>query len=213
LVVVLFVAGICGYATASLVRSPDLASLAREKRRPAALPSVAPSAAAVKALPGKFEQFFNDRLAFREPLLELYARIKVDEFGVSSSDKVILGRDDWLFADETKFAARGSRTADDQVRLWTDALRTRRDWCTARGVEYVLLPTPEKHTIYPEFLPPAHGHPRPPSPAERLAASLPAAGVPVIDLGEPLRRAKADALRVLPDNHHRNYARHLPGSL
>jgi hypothetical protein len=205
-VAAMFVAGLAGYAAASLLRPPDAASLAREKRRPAPAPAVSASAAAVKALPGKFEQFFNDRLAFREPLLELYARIKIDELEVSSSDKVILGRDGWLFADEAKLASRGSRTADDQVRLWTAALRQRRDWCAARGVEYLVLPTPEKHTIYPEFLPAALQHPRPPTPAERLAAALPAAGVRVIDVYGPLRRAKADGPVYFRDDTHWNHA-------
>src|SRR5262245_102552 len=205
-VAVAFMAGLAGYAAASLVRPPDAASLAHEKRRPAPLPSVPPSVSAVKALPGKFEQFFNDRLAFREPLLELYARIKVDRFGVSSSDKVILGRDGWLFADEAKFASRGNRSADDQVRLWTRALRQRGDWCAARGIEYIVLPTPEKHTIYPEFLPAAHRHTRPPTPAERLTASLPAEGVRIVDVYGPLWQAKMGRLVYFRDDTHWNHA-------
>lgn len=205
-VAVLFAAGLAGYAATSLLQPPDAASLGRENRRPTSFSDVVKSAKKRRGVFTTIERFVNDRLAGRERILAGNAWLKVDQFGVSSSDKVVVGRDGWLFIDEEKFASRGSRTADDQVRLWTAALRRRRDWCASRGIEYLVLPTPEKHTIYPEFLPAAHRHPRPPSPAERLLAALPAAGVRTVDVYDPLRHAKAESQVYFRDDTHWNHA-------
>jgi len=205
-VAVFFLAGVAAYAAVSLVHPPDAASLAREKRRPTSLADVLRSIAVRKGAITTFERFFNDRLAGREQLLAGNAWLKVDQLRVSSSDKVVLGRHGWLFIEEEKFVSRGSRKADDQVLLWTAALRRRHEWCADRGVEYVVLPTPEKHAIYPEYLPASRRHPQPLTPSERLLTALPAAGVRVVDIYGPLRQAKAEHQVYFRDDTHWNHA-------
>jgi hypothetical protein len=151
---------------------PNAASFARENRRPAPLPAFSSNTDSVKRFPTRFESWFDDRLPFREKLLEWHAHWKVNELGVSSSDKVILGKSGWLFLDEAR-SENNSRTggAAEQAAAWLTVLQRRHTWLSERGIQYVVVLTPEKHDVYAEFLP-ARYHPLSGSTgAEMLAAS------------------------------------------
>jgi hypothetical protein len=176
----------------AVARSPG-ELLPAEYRRPAPPPKFSRHLGPMRRFPAACEAFFCDRLPWRERLLTSRADCEVNGFGVSSSDKVILGRDGWLFLDEGKEEGVGQlRDAVEQCRQWLSAFRRRQAWCAARGIDYVLLPTPEKQAIYPEFLPAAWQHPHQLSAAERLMSQLRAGGdLCYVDLEGALRTAKS----------------------
>jgi len=176
----------------AVARSPG-ELLPAEYRRPAPLPKLSRHLGAMKRFPAACEAYFSDRLPWRERLLTSRADCEVNGFGVSSSDKVILGRDGWLFLNEEKEEGVGQpRDPAEQCRQWLTAFRRRQAWCATRGIDYVLLPTPEKQAIYPEFLPTAWQHPRAPTAADRLVALLRADGdLCFVDLEPALRTAKS----------------------
>jgi hypothetical protein len=147
--------------------------LAGENRPPAPMPEVPLARKAIARFPPRFEAYFQDRLPARELLLREQARFEVDWLDTSSSDKVIVGRDGWLFMNEEKSENPGRQVAqDEQCRLWAQEFRRRRDWLAERGIEYIVVLTPEKHSIYPEYLPEIHRHTHGPSAAEMLAETL-----------------------------------------
>ncbi|HKR02921.1 MAG TPA: hypothetical protein VJT09_19745, partial [Pyrinomonadaceae bacterium] len=128
----------------------------RENRRLASFPPVSLSAGALAAFPGKFKDYFNDNFGFRQTLIGWQAGLKVNWFGVSSSPRVILGKDGWLFfADE--FTPEGGRAfplfTEKQLEHWRRTLEARRSWLGQRGIRYLFVIAPSKQTIYPEHLP------------------------------------------------------------
>src|SRR5262249_45027767 len=94
--------------------------------------------------------------AFRVPLMELYAKLKVKVFGVSSSDTVMLGKDGWLIYSGDRLLEDylcNHPFTEEELARWTHRLVSRRDWLQARGIPYVFVLAPNTGTIYPEYLP------------------------------------------------------------
>src|SRR5262245_11466594 len=144
--------------------------MAGENRPPAPRPTVSMGRKALNRFPAKFEAYFQDRFPARELMLSEQARIKVDWLDTSSSEKVIVGRDGWLFMDEEKSENPGREVSQhEQCRLWAQEFRRRHVWLAQRDIVYIIVLTPEKHSIYPEFLPDAQGHAHGPTAADLLA--------------------------------------------
>lgn len=102
------------------------------------------------------EDYLDDHLAFRDFLISLHARIKVGWLGASPSPKLIVGKQGWFFFnDETAVAQyRGIARFDTmQLETWRQVLEQRRDWLAARGIAFMLVLVPNKHQIYPEYMP------------------------------------------------------------
>jgi hypothetical protein len=135
------------------------ASALTENRLRASLPQVQllldDSRAYFKAL----ESWFDDRFGLRRTLVEWHNRLKYFALGVSSTPDVIAGRDGWLYwAQQADGDAidywRGARTlARDELAAMRAQLQARTDRLASRGVGYVYFIAPDKHSIYPEFLP------------------------------------------------------------
>src|SRR6516165_6929903 len=153
-----FALATAGVGIASFVREPDRESLAKENRTAAPLPEVKDEHD-LKKFPERFDRFFNDRLVERETLLSAHAVAKVRGLGVSSSDKVLLGRDGWLFLNEASENPDYHPKTLEQYLAWARTAMIRAQWLEQQHIDYLFVLTPEKHTIYPEFLPPAYGRP------------------------------------------------------
>ncbi|MEA2699000.1 MAG: alginate O-acetyltransferase complex protein AlgJ [Myxococcales bacterium] len=126
-------------------------------------------------LPNKFRRYMNVHFAFRVPLMEIYAQLKVKLFGVSSSDTVVLGKDGWLFYTGESLAEdyRCNRPfTEEELARWTRRLVARRDWLKAHGIPYVFVVAPNPGTIYPENLPESLHRLGPTSRFEQLTAYL-----------------------------------------
>jgi hypothetical protein len=134
--------------------SPDLTG--DEKRLLAPFPEISLKRRAIKKFPARFEAFFNDHFGFRTPLIRFFSWYKINIFGISPSSKVIFGKDGWLF-----FA--GDKTIDDyrcikpltkpELIQWQKHLEQKQKWLAKQGKSYFFVVAPNKHSIYPEFLP------------------------------------------------------------
>jgi hypothetical protein len=76
----------------------------------------------------------------------------------SPDDKVIRGKDDWLFlgndSNDTLGQHAGERLLTDlQVRQWHDLLEARSAWLSLLGIPYTFLIAPDPHAIYADKLP------------------------------------------------------------
>lgn len=116
----------------------------------------------------------------------------------SVNESVIVGQGDWLFlSQENKDLNvvadyRGTNLfTPEQLRAWTDEYAARRDWLAARGIRYLVLVAPNKHTVYPEYLPKIYNKVSPFGRTDQLVAALTKAGVEVLDLRPTLLAAKA----------------------
>lgn len=184
---------------------PGLATLAGvdagvtrgENRDLAAAPAMALTWSAASAFPAAFTTWFQDHFAFRGRLVQWQAAFRLLVLRVSPSPTVIRGKDGWLFyADDGALddLLNAVPLTDAELARWTVTLQHTCDALQARGIAYLFVVAPDKHAIYPEFLPDGlHGAPGP-SRADQLMAHLRAhSTVPVLDLRPALLDAKRDA--------------------
>jgi len=128
-----------------------------EKRYPASIPDAPVSIKTVRRYPEKFDLYYKDNFGFRNNLL-WYNKLKY-WVGNSPSDKVILGKDGWLFYNGEPFTDlqntfRGiRRLTDSDLKQYAAALDARYQWLKNQDIEYLLVIAPNKHTIYREYLP------------------------------------------------------------
>ncbi len=101
----------------------------------------------------KIDGWFNDNYRPRDLLTKLKTQIDYSVF--STSDKVHIGRDNWLFyrstMDVQKVVAERMPEADfDRFLAEIDALGR---YLQRRDIQLIVLPIPLKDVIYPEYLP------------------------------------------------------------
>lgn len=108
------------------------------------------------SFPKQFDAFARDRFGFRGELLAGYKFLLADVFGQSASDGVIVGRRGWLYTTKDN-ALEDMRGVDPfrpgEMRDAVQQIVARGDLLTALHVRYVFFVAPDKHTVYPEFLP------------------------------------------------------------
>jgi alginate O-acetyltransferase complex protein AlgJ len=147
-----------------------------------------------QVFPPLFEQYFGDRIGGRAKLLKLRSRICIDALGDYPVQSVWKGKDGWIFLNSVEcLAGPLERYADKTpaVSGWAAELAARNRWCDDRGIRYLVVVCPDKHSIYPESLDDAHRRHPPPDPMPRFLAAAATAGVRVVDLRPPLLAAKA----------------------
>jgi hypothetical protein len=120
----------------------------------------------------QFEEYFNDHYGLRDLLIR--TRNQIDYTVFHKSEKIIIGRDGWLFyksvVEDEEIGAE-KMTAADMDRIFARVLKLNRI-LASRGITLIMLVSPMKNSIYPEMLPASA--PRRPSPTsfERYLAFL-----------------------------------------
>lgn len=181
-----------------------------EKRVPAAFPKFEFSFGGLREYLVGLEKYYNDHFGFRKTLLRWEHKWKRSLFRESSVTEAMIGRDGWLYL------ARGGMVdnmlgnityTEQQLQDWRQVFQTRRDWCAQRGITYQLVIAAEKHSVYPEHLPTWIPANRKTDQIGQLVAYLKTnSTVPVLDLREPLLRAKETAQMFhVTDTHWNDY--------
>jgi hypothetical protein len=103
-----------------------------------------------------FEKVLRGKNFFQITFAVCYGRLIQAVFHEAVSPKVLMGQDDWLF-----YA--GESTIEDMLATspcpeslkttWAEGLRQRADWLASRGIVYRVVMVPDKHSVYPEYLP------------------------------------------------------------
>lgn len=130
-----------------------------ENRRKAPAPQLRGwSLKSVDAFRRSFENYFRDRFGFRDALIRIHSQVHVRGLGTSPLAQVVIGRGGWLFrnaSDEPNledFCGLAPFTEQDLDAI-ESSLAATRDALQRRGIAFVFLVAPDKHTIYPEHLP------------------------------------------------------------
>ena len=191
--IVIFIATLCLPMT-GMVLNLDRDAPSGENRTLAAWPQFQWDAASLRALPEQLTRYFEDHFAFRERLVRWQAIVRLHGLGVSPSASVIKGRDGWLFyADDGAMAdyAGAVPFTRAELELWRHTLQDISDWLRAQGIAYVFVIAPDKHVIYPEYMPDTI-RPTAISRIDQLVSHLREhSTVRVLDLRPPLFAAKA----------------------
>ncbi|HYY55777.1 MAG TPA: hypothetical protein VE842_00525 [Pyrinomonadaceae bacterium] len=183
----------------------------KENRRLAAMPRLSLKRSAIGSFPEEFRAYFQDHFGFRNELIGWQATAKVKWLGVSSSKEVILGKDGWLFQppyDNSLEKYRGPRPfTGEQLAQWQRVLESRRNWLAERRVPFLFVVAPEKHSVYPEYVPDAIRRMRQTSRLDQLIAYLKEhSDIKVIDLRPALYEAKGrERLYHRLDSHWNDY--------
>lgn len=172
--------------------TPDKEISPTEKRKLTPVPQL--SWEGLAGFPKAFDQYYNDHFGLREQLLSSHSYYQFALFNVSSSNRVIVGKDGWLFQN-------GHAHVNDmrnlwpfspgELQRWANVLTAKYKWCRGQGIAYIFVVTPSKHLIYPEMLPggyqPVNAHSRVDQLIDYLQKNT---DVPVVDMREALKKEK-----------------------
>lgn len=135
----------------------DITRPPSENRLPAPRPRLTQwNLPAMKNYAAGAENFFNDHFGFRKRLIRWCQQWKARLYHDESGHKVVIGQHGWLFAGELQMIEHYlgmARFTPAQLRSWQTLLEKRRDWLAARGIKYLFIIPPDKHSVYPEELP------------------------------------------------------------
>ena len=127
-----------------------------ENRELTPAPALPYDRSTLAAWPEAFTNYFADHFAFRSRLVRWQALFRLRVLRSSPNPDVILGRDGWLFyaADGGVEDYTGARPfSRPQLDRWRETLQDTQDWLAEQGIRYLFVIAPDKHEIYPEFMP------------------------------------------------------------
>lgn len=173
----------------------------QENRSSAFMPPSPTNKAALLAWPAKFEAFFNDHFGCRSELIAVRRSIDFWAFRRSPTPDVLIGSSNWLFftGDQSIEDYVGDNAVSNYLLAkWGDELQRRHEWMKAHGIAYFFVVTPNKQTIYPEFMPTALVRGRL-SRRERIIGALDASGRSALlyDLTPSIAAIKRNSTQVL----------------
>lgn len=106
-------------------------------------------------LKDRFESWWGDNLGFRSSFVELVNSIRLKMFRQSTSSRVEIGRDGWYFLRDhynIELAAGEYTLPADLMEDIAEKQQRISDWYASEGIEYLLVLTPAKTSIYPEYI-------------------------------------------------------------
>ena len=157
------------------------------------------------------DTYFNDHFGFRKRLIRWCQQWKQRLFHNKSLNLVITGQNGWFYIAERQMIDHYlglEKFTPQQLQSWQRLLEKRRDWLAARGIKYLFVVPPDKHSIYPENLPtwlvkatPANRRTKLDQFMQFMKAH---STVEVLDLREPLIAGKKFAPTYLHNDTHWN---------
>lgn len=110
-------------------------------------------------IPGDFEQWYNDRFGLRDQFIQFYGALDYLFLNESFiSNRVITGKNGFLFVNDffqnVISKQRGAYGIPIQrQKNWVLTQQERYQYLKDRDIEFFFFITPNKHSIYPEYLP------------------------------------------------------------
>src|ERR1035437_3966178 len=154
---------ICLFAGLLLVPLLDMAfhidptKAPSENRLPAAFPPRPQSVGDVKKFQSGGWAYLNVRFSCRKVLVRWHNKLKWSLFEEKNARSVLVGTGGWFYLSEAWMIEhfRGTlQFTEPELQGWQKLLERRRDWLAQRGIKYVFVLAPDKHSIYSEYLPP-----------------------------------------------------------
>jgi len=176
-----------------------------ENRTLARLPQLPRSLEQWETFPQRFDAYFNDNFGLRTLLLRLNSGFSSVMLGRLPSDKVIIGKDKWLFlAGDQAIDQYRNRAPFSALQIGDarEALSRRARYAATLKSRYLFVVVPDKHNIYPEQMPSYLTRQDRPSQLDEMLAIAKSADVPMLDLKPAIRAGKTDGLVYFKDDTH-----------
>lgn len=104
--------------------------------------------------PLNYEAYYNDNLPFRKSLISINTKLDYFIFHRSSSNQVTIGKDGWLFYNDTlSDYKKDNLYSQDQLEEIKNNLLVTQDFFKEQGIEFVLYIGPNKSSIYGAYMP------------------------------------------------------------
>lgn len=144
--------------------------------------------------------WISDRFFLRQELISLDNRITAEVFGNSGEDKVILGKDGWLFFTETLDNYTGTKPMTERE-LYSAArnLQLMQQYCQQEGKDFAFVIAPNKNSLYSAYMP-NYGVKAEVTDADKLMALLNTMNVKTVDLFAAFRKEE-EPLYFAHDSH------------
>lgn len=103
----------------------------------------------------KYEAYINDNIIIKSYAVKLNSLIKYFLFNVSSSDKVIKGKEEWLYfvGEDGAINRYEQPLKEESLDIIIKNLDKLHDHLHSKHIEFIFFMVPDKQTIYPEYLP------------------------------------------------------------
>jgi hypothetical protein len=146
-----------------------------EKKDPTAFPNLAAiNAEDIAGYIADLKPVLDERLGLRTALIELNAKILYHLFGMSiNNDSVVVGKSGWLFRGDNSnrvFSQHAGAVPSkpSNVKRFFSRHSKESEWLADQGVASLMVIAPDKHSIYPEYLPTWVEKPNRQKPLEQL---------------------------------------------
>ena len=114
----------------------------------------------IKTYPGLYDAYFNDHLAFKNPLVAFVKLADIRVFGEVSSDAVLMGQDDWMFyklknenEDSLADYQGTNRYPEEKLECFARLLEQADHHLASRDIKLILYIVPNKEQVYSEYMP------------------------------------------------------------
>jgi hypothetical protein len=106
--------------------------------------------------PMKYEKYYNDHFSIRSYMLRYFNLYNIDVLQKSPlPDKLVIGKDGWLFMNETymdAYTGKDSLTAQE-LEAFKQELEYRNEYLKQRNCKFYVMISPSKATVYNDLLP------------------------------------------------------------
>ena len=164
-----------------------------EKRLKAQYPKDVSLLTQPKEFAERFNIFHRDNLPFRDFVLRFNTRLQYILFSKIAFPGVVLGSENWLFYASSEIIS-AYRPPDDswdkKTAVWRRIVERKNNLLRDKAKIYALVAAPNKHSIYPEYLPSGLFRRTAPTRFDLFSKSFAGSGLPVFDPRELLREAK-----------------------
>ena len=116
----------------------------------------------IQTFPGDYENYYNDNLPYRTDLIKANALLNLKFFKQSPENKVIIGKDGWLFYDppiedsDPIGQCTGDKLSNDSLEYIANNLTKIRDTLKSEEREFIPMLCPNKESIYGKYFLPSY---------------------------------------------------------
>ncbi|MBQ9279276.1 MAG: hypothetical protein IJ224_11665 [Lachnospiraceae bacterium] len=155
----------------------------KEKREAAKLPKLVKENKINLDFFNELTDYFSDNFAFRQELSTADALIKAKVFKTSNQERVVLGKDGWLYYSESMHDYLGEDLMSErEIHSAARVLYLLQENCEAKGVSFLFTIAPNKNSLYPEFMPDNYIKSDKPTNFERLRNDMLSCDINFVDL-------------------------------
>jgi len=159
------------------------------------------------SIPTLYEKYYNDHFSLRNQLVRLKSLTITKTLNKSPMpDKVIFGKDNWLFSVHKELNTyRGKeRLKQEEIDRITTEMVRRKSYLDKKNISLYFVIVPTKYTVYAEYLPNYIDKLNEITSTDLVKEALNKGGIDVLDLRDTLINAKNNGLLYYKTDNHWN---------